>query len=765
MDPRAENPFLDDLFVSRPGALPGVARIHRETFAKVAGAVESLARPHRPLEAPVGLGRLFLLTAPGAGFGKSHLVERLRDQLGSLASPLALPFDRSRPATWPVALASALRQFSAAPASSERPLLSPLDEFSRFFLSRLVLETLACGSMKPRDCPEDPMRLQSEFATLFSRESDSRVLSWVDKRSAELVRAADPGFSRRLGLGPAELAFWTRLFVDFNLRDEGGLDHLRGLSNGEARERLLQLLRVATDLRPALVVADGLDGFHRSETAGMEIADIVNGIREKVPRSVTLLSVNDDLWESVFARCLPSAWIDRLDVETLRLHPIGAEAAKELVQLRLSRVRVPWANANRFAERLAETRCWSEPDEPLTPRRALRQASELWTSESKEALLREEEERGYASLGEPPMNSPIEHAAPFASLRREEDPVIPRSAPAPAVPPLGPPLPEAWRSASVPEATELTATEAPIPPSPKRVECDLAAIDSIINDIRGSGKTVVSESPELPPLAPAAPFSEAAPFASAQSFAPETAPVAQVPGAAPFQAEPRTSPAASPPLSPAFAPVAAASVGAEAPASFFAGFSRTPQRTGPLEGSPAALTRASFDRILAERERELLGGHGLFLDLDRLAKFVRSVGAKHPALAQQEERYPSSRNSCLRWSGHGHSVLVGFESPRNAYFWNNLLQQSLASNRKEKIVAFSHHTEPFDPALFSAFGYSPSVVRARVDLIEMNDRELAMLHAAERCLADYAGSGDEEQAYQLVTLRLDPLWRRIVQAL
>lgn len=64
-----------------------------------------------------------------------------------------------------------------------------------------------------------------------------------------------------LGLGTAELGFSARVFVDLNLREEGALDRLRGLSNGEARERLLQLLRIATDYRPIMLVADELDGF------------------------------------------------------------------------------------------------------------------------------------------------------------------------------------------------------------------------------------------------------------------------------------------------------------------------------------------------------------------------------------------------------------------------------------------------------------------------------------------------------------------------
>ena len=177
------------------------------------------------------------------------------------------------------------------------------------------------------------------------------------------------------------------------------------------------------------------------------------------------------------------------------------------------------------------------------------------------------------------------------------------------------------------------------------------------------------------------------------------------------------------------------------------------------------LSRAQLEQVLAERESELLAGPALTLDLDRLGRFIRTVGGMHTALGQEEERYPSSRTVCLRWSVRGHSVLTGFESPRNVYFWNNLLQQSLASNRKEKIAAFSHSSEPFDPSLFAGFGFSPAVIHGRVDIIQMSDRELAMIYAADRVLRDHVNSGDRDRVAQLITLHLDPLWRRIIQPL
>jgi len=776
MDDPTENPFLDDLFVDLPTNLPGAGRVHQAAFARILAAVESLLHSGEERSVSPGLGRLFLMTSPEAGYGKSHLVARLRDHLGAVASTLHLPFDRSRPATWPVALSSVLRQLTTQ-SRSRTPGVSMLEESSRHFLSRLVLAGLSEGAVKTRECPVDPGRVKAEFATLFSRDSDSKILAWVDKRAGELARGPDPEGMKRLGLGSGELAFWTRLFIDLNLREDGALDRLRGLSIGEARERLLQLLRITTDHRPAMLVADSLDGFHHSESAGMEIAEIVNGVRERVPRSVTLVCVNDDLWSSIFAERLPSAWRDRLDTEVVRLHALGAGVAKDLVKLRLRRTRLTEENAVRFAERLAELNHWDDAESPLTPRRVLRQAGELWQREAADFFAvtgMPGEEDDYSDIADEPLSNLTDKADVFDALQREEPAVPPRATVAQVPPPLPPVTPV------TPVVPAMPAFESPAPrpvsvPSHRALDQDLAGIDSIINDIRGSGKTVTSEAPDrgvapdhipvTPPVSAPVPVIPAVP-------APETFRAAG-PGQAPVT---ELGPAA-PPASSFTAPVAPLPERRTQPipASFFAGItppaSSTPTPPMPPTSSPPPrtgiepLTRASLEQTLARREHDLLAGPGLVLDLERIGRFIRTLGAKHPALAQQEERYPSSRTVCLRWTARGHSVLTGFESPRNAYFWNNLLQQSLASNRQEKIAAFSHPSEPFDSSLFSGFGFSPAVIRGRIDVIEMNDRELAMLYAADHTMRDYENTPDAEKATQFITLHLDPLWRRMIQPL
>jgi hypothetical protein len=185
--------------------------------------------------------------------------------------------------------------------------------------------------------------------------------------------------------------------------------------------------------------------------------------------------------------------------------------------------------------------------------------------------------------------------------------------------------------------------------------------------------------------------------------------------------------------------------------------------TAPIQQVPTDVAPPNIRTILRDEEQRLQSGPALQLDLERMEQFIRSMGALHPGLSQTEGRFPSSRLVCLRWHVRSQSILLGFESPQNVYFWNNLLQQSLASNRDEKIAVFSHDSDPFDPKLFASFGFNPAVTQCRIDIVRMNDRELAMIYAAESVYLRFVETPESNRAIQFITRHLDPLWRRISQ--
>ncbi|MDF1825074.1 MAG: hypothetical protein P1U68_10560 [Verrucomicrobiales bacterium] len=705
------NPFVDDIYLDHPDLLPGVTRIHHRAFDHIVESVESLvSKPDRftPFEA---IGRTILVTAPRAGYGKSHLAARLRHHLSPSATTLTLPLDPSRPISWPVALSSILRQYLNEPGhqSSERSLVA---ESGHFLLSQLILSHRHNGSLKSGQCPVDDETLRSNFHQLF--EQGSELLNWTDAQSRDLTRRADSSFLHALSLGANELGFWVRLIIDFTLRGDTALESLRGLSNGEARERLLQWLRIATFYRPSLIVADGLDGFFRSESAGMEIAGLITGIRESVPRSITLVCLNEDIWKSVFEEKLPSAWLDRLTGETEKLRAISPETAAELITERLKETSLSPSRTGQFVDRLRTDHLWVDSEARLFPRAVIRQARELWDKESSKFLAPAEGEPE-ATEQEPPLSSITDKVAFFEAL--SEDRPLPLSAPSKEE------TTEATQEFSFPPPSKEEPIENPFfaPPEPAR-DSKLVGIDSIIDDIRGSGKTVVSESAQ-----------SISGFTAPSQEKPETGSLWEAGELRLRSADDQSEARVSPP----------------------------PPQLLPKPMTPSPERKPDWVKILKTRETALMANEGLTLNLEKVEEFIRLIGREHPGLSQSEERFPSSRTVCVRWNVRGESVLLGFESPQNVYFWNNLLQQSLASNRREKLAAFSHRTEPFNPNLFSSFGFSPTVIKDRIDIIEMNDRELAMIFAADSIISESQGTDEAPAAIQIAIRYLDPLWRRI----
>lgn len=700
MKTELRNPFLDDVFIAEASPLPGVARIHHSPFERIVTSVESLVASGGESAPADSLGRLILITAPRAGYGKTHFVARLEKRVTPFATTVRLPFDPARPITWPVTLNALIRQLGQHSPGREGTH-SLFEEAGRYLLARLVLSHREEESSLTRDCPAQEDALRTRYTSLFSRDDDTGTFEWIDEKGRELSYEASSTLQGSVGLRRSELGFWTRLIIDHQLRGETALDPLRGLSNGEARERLLQLLRIQAFHRPVLLLVDGLDGFFQSETAGLEIANLVTSVREAVPRSVMVICLNDDIWDSVFENRLPSAWIDRICSERETLRSIPPEAASELVRSRLESTAMTARGADRFVEQLESEHLWIDAETKLSPRSVIRQARELWEKKARDFLALSDEEKDESDSTS--LAGLTDKAAFFEALRDDR--------------PLPPPIPA--KGVGKPVSTERTP-ENPFFAAPERTPTEnLAGLESIIADIRGTGKRVVSES--HPPASPIeGPGSIEAGSIRLRPSESASAPTAAAPSLLSIEEEP--------------APAAPAS-------------------------------RLQIEQQLRDSQKEIAETAPLELDLDRIGNLIRTLGATHRGLSQTEERFPGSQTTCLRWNVHNVSVLIGFESPRNVYFWNNLLQQSLSSPQLEKISAFSHPSQGFDPGLFSSFGFSPTVIRGHIDIIEMNDRELSMLYAADEILCRYRERPEEETAREIITLFLDPLWRRISRPL
>ncbi|NNE92024.1 MAG: hypothetical protein HKN23_10290 [Verrucomicrobiales bacterium] len=733
------NPFIDDVFVDNITALPGVPEIHNEPMSHCVRLFENLIRDGERGQHWGNSGRTILIASPRAGYGKSHLVGRLRSVTESLVAGITLPFDPSRTIGWPVMLASVLRQYREA-RCPQHVGCSLLDETARFFLSNVIQAAMAEGAVQERDLPESEVALRVQFRDVMAPDAGTKMIPWLRKRNPGISEAASRPMSSRWKLPARSVSFWTGLYLNHVDGIDDALEPLRGLSNGEARERLIQFLRIATECRPAAFVADHLDGFFGSDTAGMAIAEILTSLRTEVPRSLTLLCLNEDVWQSVFEKRLPSAWLDRLTGEPATLGGIGAASAKMLISARMQAMGFSRDKSEQFALRLSQKARWESPESPvLYPREVIRAARQSWDQIGTQ-VMNQPEPMSSAPKPEPQVQAPVQAPAPgIASLFQPTQPTENSSVEPPANPiasqmdahrtgqktapanqpptPQSPPVTEPPRNPPQPAQPAPDLPPIETPPSPAR---NLTEISSIIDEIRGAGTRSVSET-DLPKQFQAGDL-------QVTNLRPDVAPAKQE------QADDQNSPSLQP--LPSTAPVQP--VWADDP-----------------------------EQHLQDLEMELLTSDSgpKPWNLNRIGQLIREVGRQYSGVAQVEEAVPGSRDGCLRWTVKNQIVMLGFESPRNVAFWNTVLQRAIAASGSAKVTVLSHQSDPFDARSLASFGVDQATAMRYIDVVELSEGDVALLYASERFLAESDAAGHAEAAIAMIARRLDPFWRRLARPL
>ncbi|MCB1076535.1 MAG: hypothetical protein KDM64_01800 [Verrucomicrobiae bacterium] len=731
----APNPFRDDVFASGISPIPGVMEVHADALSRCLRAFESLFADRGSQAAPSGgTGRTLLLAAPRAGFGKSHLVGRVRAVTESLIAPIALPFDPARPVSWETMLVSIFNQYRSS-RCPQHLACNLFEETVRYFQSQSVRFAMERGLVDEKELPETEIALRLQYREVFDPKSGNKMVSWLTKRSPEIMDSVAAALGQRWGLEFDDIVFWNRFFQDAVRPKSTAFEQFRTLSVAGARDRLTQFLRIASDCRPVAFVADHLDGFFGSETAGMRIAEILTDLRFAVPRSVTLLCLNEDVWNSIFERNIPTAWIDRLTGEATALRDISPENAEAILRNRLAAAGWPGSDSDSWLRHHLESCLETGGDTGLYPRELLRRAAREWEHDP---LVRTPEGTPGASPVPPsPRPTPIEQhpldsvasmfgnapGRPAPPAKSEgnvfsaADEIPPAPVPPQATRPTTPPFASPFQP---PKPAPSRAQQGPppaMPPGPDpdrrppaRVDDPSAAaraagidpsrgltnIDAIIAEIRGAGSKSISET-STPQTSPVMPASQSQP-----------------------------------------------------------GIGGPPLPVPPPEGS-------DMERRLRELEAEThaaASAKALEWQPLRLEQLIRTIGRQFAAVAQSMETIEN--RPCLIWTVRGIPIRIGFEAPEHFSYWSVVLDRTKKSGTS-KMVLFSHSSAPFGSEAMEAMGADRETASRHLDIIEMNQGDLALLYASERLLSEAHQRGVLDRAIRLVAKRLDPFWRRLAR--
>lgn len=704
-EPLFLNPFHEIIF-SDQTPLPGNPKVHQSEMARCVRLIEQKVALTRNLDTSRNRGELISISAPTAGFGKSHLIKRISSEVLNRVSVIDLPLE---PQTeWSELLDSTIQQLESNPSVNHVTSLSKLDEAAAFFLAHLIHSAISGEIIEKQECPSPISIRKDDYFLAFGGGARSKIYSWLDEKIdsfaslAELPEHYFNQFSR------SDVVYWANYFVAHFRQDNQSMKQLIGsLSFSEAKRRTVQLLQISSNLTPLLIVVDHLDSCHGSDSAGMEIATIVTSISESLPNSVLIFSINEDLWQSVFEDNLPSAIKDRMNGENLELEAINANDAADIIIERLTNNGIPHQLAYQFSSELSEIHNWRNSTHELFPRKIIKQAMVLWD---------ESGDKYSPPTCEPVVSPNIETQQPvfdFSFIHLNDEPAADENDDEPILPAFTNPVEDLFTpptvlrpidknpigiNAKFPDRTihskpvngSLPAERLDLETSPNSDNCYSQPTSLIPTDLETDSSAVGNRSE----------------VEATESIVKESI----------FdQSETNDSPA-------------------------------------PME--------IYFDQL---EEHFLNRKEFLTIDLSILEGLIRNVGNLHDPLDQNELSITGGQSVSVKWRLSNHSVYMGFEPTQNKFFYGNLLQKitSLPNHTKEKIVSFTHESEPFNEELLTINGFDRETLHNTFDIIQLSNEELALMYAAAKFFKETINKNCGKDGLKLVLNRLNPLWQRI----
>ncbi len=742
------NPFLADVCATPFEVVEGrsVTSLNRDVVQRVATAVEELhSTPQKPL---------LLLTAPRAGYGKTHVLGRVAAAAETQSVAMPLVFRSDVEITWSGISHEALDALRVLPGRT--PGWSRLREICTGIFASLVIDLIRAGRLPCANREQAIAVLGQDPARLFQETTQAKLIGdWLRKHFGQLRRPLAEAAGTIHGAGIMD-AWVDALFAHAHHGSAATADTVLKLASG-SREAYELWLRLTAHWRPAVLFVDHLDGFYRMERSGLRIATMLLDLAA-IEGVHVVLSMNQDVWQATFAHHLPSAVEDRLTASQFLLRGLSAQDATALVALRMQGSGISADKVQSFTRFLGITRYFEgRPIGSVSARAFLRHAAQQWQNYHEMCARGEDPNARLADEPVPaeppsPQSDPLPDVpeaiaeAPASSLFAGEDIAFMRKTASGLAEPehamVNTPFSIAAENLSAPPAPSVMHPTSPFAPAP--------------------------EKPATAPLPNGQLIPAAAQFQPVQPFQPAVEALAQPnsPGALDRlremierlrnQPAPTTAPLVPPdPTSAAVTPVAQrlASVMAEG-------------TSDPL------LERFRQTRLALAAEAA-----NAPLDREKLASLIRLAGKRFTLVKYDTVDLPGMPGkSAPRWTLHDQEIIFGLGEFTDRSYWRVLAQFALG-----RIAAISDPSVKFklavlkcdrDGAAWDALQANPEIipepVRLRIDPIHLDARSIASLYGMQRLIAD-AENGSLQvtpsQVMAVLARELDFFWKRVTRPL
>jgi hypothetical protein len=783
------NPFLEDVCLSPYGITErsSVNSLNRSLIDQISAAVEQLPASER-----VGkVGRpLTLITAPRAGYGKTHLLGRVLARADGTAVALPLIFRPDSDLSWAGVATELIEGLRAQPASLAG--WSMLRELSAGVFSSAVVKLIEDGRLPCANKSQAIEVLTSRPTELFEEGTTARLIGdWLKRHFGALRKPLSDVLRRVPGVTQPEQ--WAEaLFAQANLGTHASTETLAALATG-GRTQFIQFLRLLCAWRPVFVFVDHLDGFYRQEQAGLKIAMMLLELSE-INGLHTVLCMNQDLWRSTFSHHLPSAVEDRLTSSQVLLRGLDENEARGLLALRLQAAEVPADEARGFSDFMALGPYFSgRPQGAVSARAFLRHSAARWDRfvnllagghDPQVALAEEQAAEPEAAADDAEVRlSPDEITATLSPIDTSYARRVASTLAEPVPAMVDSPFPNLEPSVEQAPEAEAAAEPTSMVDAPK---APLSLLDGPDSDflqpaITAENKSVSDEppSPEVGEAADASSPSDSSPFALA--FRPDL-------GKPEFPATVQSTLTQSQPTVASGAvdrlrdmmdrlrqktgsvpmPPASSQAGQRPDARMTAGVPAPVSVESQLEGRFEALRLQSANEA---QHRPL--------DRLKLRDLIRLAGRRFPLVRYDEVPLANQPGQTVpRWSLQGLEIFFGLGDFMDRSYWRALSQLVLARKQtltgqsaaqvKVKLVALKADRDSLAwTTLFNGNLLAPEV-KERTEALHLDPRSVAALYAMQRIITDSESgsiSAAPAQVMAVLARELDFFWKRVTRPL
>jgi hypothetical protein len=713
---------------------------------------------------------LMLLTAPRAGYGKTHLLGRVVAAAGTGVVMVPLAFRTGDALNLTTVTRRGLEALSVA--KGEQPAWSRLREVCAGLVAHLLHDLIQEG-LVPSANPEQALRvLSGPVADVFNKDGSAHMIGdWLRKHSAGLRPILARRVARQLPLRTDVADAWLEAMMGQAFEGEReGLAVMQDLASPDQETGLPTWFRMLGLWRPVVLMVDHLDGYYRNPTAGVTIAALLMDLVDTQGLHV-LLSLNQDVWQATFGHHLPSALEDRLTASQVLLRGLRETDAVALLRLRLEQAGVAADDAAEFESFVdVKQHFLGRPIGSVSARVFLRHCARQWQIFQNSVPL---SVTGKADDSELSVPSLADDAMPSISLMTETTPTDETEGmPSIFDDPTSAEVQQMAASLAEPQAA-LPQNEPPVsfsPPPPQIEETALA------------DEAPVSEPSSSPNLSPSA--TDWRPSGSSGGNAGPAMATAVSPSADAFvklremlhhlrqpgiKTRVLDELADIPPerLNVPAQPVVPSAV-------------PSPAATAPVPvAKPGDALLGRFEALRLQMAAE---AESQPLDYVKLGELIRLAGRRFPLVRFSEHELPGmTGRQTMVWSIQGVELLFGLAPFSDGAYWRVLA--GFAAGRlvdlagdaerdgepqvKLKLVTFKSDREhPTWQALYAGETL-PLPLKPHLDAVHLDATSVAALYAMQRIIKDAETGAVQAEPTQVMTVlarELDFFWKRITKA-